>query len=690
MERAEIGVGGARPGYHPEIDGMRAVAVWAVITYHFSEQLLPVGFLGVDIFFVISGYVITQSLDQQNTPSLLEFLRNFYTRRISRLLPALTLCVLVSATLICLFNPFAGISIKTGMAALGGLSNLYLWRVSRDYFAPASELNIFTNTWSLGVEEQFYLIYPILFWLVGRRSRRQLAGLIGLLSIASLLLYLWLSNRHRALAFFLMPARFWELGAGVLTYLERGRIGRLLAGLSPLALGLALVVILIFPLPAVEWGTIGCVLLTGLLIGRLVAPQPRPSVIHDLLRDRRIVYLGLLSYSLYLWHWTVLTLARWTTGVDARTAPWLMLLILGLAMLSYHLVERPLRQRAWSTRRWGTVLLGLGGLIGAVSLLAILQVTGDRLYLGKEGGTEAGRRESQILSQPGRQDILGQSREWERDCNMTPHLLSGAAYRPPPRVDEKFISRCLATDSAARRLILVGDSFASVSAPHLAAISREAGLDFRVIYGFGCPYPIRLAEIRPEPGLRCTEIDEEWFRRVLIATLREGDILALRLYLPRYLRLTEWRLPAPDVYDQALIRLRDEVRSKGASLLIIGANPTPTIAQIRSLDRQWFNFRDSSAARLTEIAPRDNLETASFHQLDDHLRARFRAEAGLVFFSVKPWLCRAGDLCPMMAEGQPLYDHDPHLTPAAHDRFFAALAQVVGEMASQGRPMPAP
>jgi len=669
---------------------MRAVAVWAVITYHFSEQLLPVGFLGVDIFFVISGYVITQSLDQQNTPSLLEFLRNFYTRRISRLLPALTLCVLVSATLICLFNPFAGISIKTGMAALGGLSNLYLWRVSRDYFAPASELNIFTNTWSLGVEEQFYLIYPILFWLVGRRSRRQLAGLIGLLSIASLLLYLWLSNRHRALAFFLMPARFWELGAGVLTYLERERIGRLLAGLSPLALGLALVVILIFPLPAVEWGTIGCVLLTGLLIGRLVAPQPRPSVIHDLLRDRRIVYLGLLSYSLYLWHWTVLTLARWTTGVDARTAPWLMLLILGLAMLSYHLVERPLRQRAWSTRRWGTVLLGLGGLIGAVSLLAILQVTGDRLYLGKEGGTEAGRRESQILSQPGRQDILGQSREWERDCNMTPHLLSGAAYRPPPRVDEKFISRCLATDSAARRLILVGDSFASVSAPHLAAISREAGLDFRVIYGFGCPYPIRLAEIRPEPGLRCTEIDEEWFRRVLIATLREGDILALRLYLPRYLRLTEWRLPAPDVYDQALIRLRDEVRSKGASLLIIGANPTPTIAQIRSLDRQWFNFRDSSAARLTEIAPRDNLETASFHQLDDHLRARFRAEAGLVFFSVKPWLCRAGDLCPMMAEGQPLYDHDPHLTPAAHDRFFAALAQVVGEMASQGRPMPAP
>ena len=86
MERAEIGVDGARPAYHPEIDGMRAVAVWAVITYHFSAQLLPVGFLGVDIFFVISGYVITQSLDQQRAPSLVEFLRNFYTRRISRLL----------------------------------------------------------------------------------------------------------------------------------------------------------------------------------------------------------------------------------------------------------------------------------------------------------------------------------------------------------------------------------------------------------------------------------------------------------------------------------------------------------------------------------------------------------------------------------------------------------------------------
>ena len=686
MERAEIGVDGARPAYHPEIDGMRAVAVWAVITYHFSAQLLPVGFLGVDIFFVISGYVITQSLDQQRAPSLVEFLRNFYTRRISRLLPALTLCVLVSATLICLFNPFPAISIKTGMAALGGLSNLYLWRVSRDYFAPASELNIFTNTWSLGVEEQFYLIYPLLFWIVGRRSRRQLAGLIGLLSIASLLLYLWLSYRHRALAFFLMPARFWELGAGVLTYLERERVGRWLGGLSPLALGLPLVAILIFPLLAVEWGTIGGVLLTGLLLGRLVAPLSRPSVTHQFLRDRRTVYLGLISYSLYLWHWTVLTLARWTTGIDARTAPGLILLILGLAMLSYHLVERPLRHRSWSTRRWGTVLLGLGAISGAVSLLALLKVTGDRLYLGQEGGTEAVRRESQILTQPGREDLPGRAREWERDCNLTPHLLSGAAYRPPPQIDEKFIARCLATDSAARRLILVGDSFASVSAPHLAAISREAGLDFRVIYGFGCPYPIRFAEIRPEPGLRCPEIDEEWFRRALIATLREGDILAVRLYLPRYLRLDEWRLPAPDVYDQALIRLRDEVRSRRASLLIIGANPTPTLAQIRSLDRQWFNFRDGSAARLTEIAPRDNLETASFHLLDDHLRARFRDEAGLVFFSVKPWLCREGDLCPMTAEDRPLYDHDPHLTPAAHDLFFAALAQVVGEMARQGRP----
>jgi len=276
----------AAGNYRPEIDGLRALAVLAVIVYHFSQTLLPSGFLGVDIFFVISGYVITQSLDQQRTLPLVDFLRSFYTRRAGRLLPALLVCVGVSALLICLFNPFPVISIRTGMSALIGLSNLYLWRSSRDYFAPVAELNIFTNTWSLGVEEQFYLIYPILFWVIGRRTPRIFPALIALLSTASLLLYLWLNIRHRELAFFLMPTRFWELGAGVLVYLERQMLGRAVSWLGSLPLALTLMGILCLPLPAIAWGTLATVLLTALLIDRLLAFPERPSVTRRFLSNR--------------------------------------------------------------------------------------------------------------------------------------------------------------------------------------------------------------------------------------------------------------------------------------------------------------------------------------------------------------------------------------------------------------------
>jgi peptidoglycan/LPS O-acetylase OafA/YrhL len=142
--------------YRPEIDGLRAFAVVAVIINHFNKQLLPNGFLGVDIFFVISGYVITSSLAGRGASTFFEFVKGFYARRIKRLLPALALFVLITSVLICLFNPEPSMSLAVGWQSLFGMSNINLYQTATDYFAPSSELNPFTHTWSLGVEEQFY------------------------------------------------------------------------------------------------------------------------------------------------------------------------------------------------------------------------------------------------------------------------------------------------------------------------------------------------------------------------------------------------------------------------------------------------------------------------------------------------------------------------------------------------------
>ena len=143
--------------YRPEIDGLRAFAVVAVIINHFNKDLLPSGYLGVDIFFVISGYVITSSLAGRESKNFLEFLTGFYERRIKRLVPALVVFVLITGVLISFFNPDPGGALGLGWKSLLGVSNISLYRSSTDYFAQSTELNPYTHTWSLGVEEQFYL-----------------------------------------------------------------------------------------------------------------------------------------------------------------------------------------------------------------------------------------------------------------------------------------------------------------------------------------------------------------------------------------------------------------------------------------------------------------------------------------------------------------------------------------------------
>ena len=191
-------------GYRPEIDGLRALAVLAVIANHFERTLLPSGYLGVDIFFVISGYVITASLARDREETLGAFLIAFYARRVKRLLPALCACVLLTGLAISLVSPSPAASLRTGLAALFGVSNLYLLREDLDYFGQAASLNAFTHTWSLGVEEQFYLGFPVALWLTGfgrsaGGSRAFILG-AGLVSLASLGLFLAFDGETRGLA----------------------------------------------------------------------------------------------------------------------------------------------------------------------------------------------------------------------------------------------------------------------------------------------------------------------------------------------------------------------------------------------------------------------------------------------------------------------------------------------------------
>ena len=369
--------------YRPEIDGLRALAVAAVIANHFNKSFLPGGYLGVDIFFVISGYVITSSLFNQKIFTLYDFLLGFYFRRLKRLYPALVIMILLTALAFCLVDPQADFTIKSGISALFGYSNLFFVKSSTNYFATSTELNPFLHTWSLGVEEQFYLFFPIIFFYLRLYSRDnkfclRLALLVSALAFVSLVTFILLFQSDKDLAFFLMPTRFWELSFGVLAFVVNLQTdikptSRVRIFTSVFAVGI--VGLLFFP---VRLEIIATVLIVFFTTFSLVFLKTGSGLAQVLSRPS-IVFVGLISYSLYLWHWPVLAFTRWTMDVQGSWClPLQISAFLGLSLFSYFFVEKPVRINANPLRRIRFIVYQL--LILFAGWLVLVSISHYKLY----------------------------------------------------------------------------------------------------------------------------------------------------------------------------------------------------------------------------------------------------------------------------------------------------------------------
>ena len=376
-----------RAQYRPEIDGIRACAVLAVVVNHFNSTLLPGGYLGVDVFFVISGYVITSSLAQNDSASLPDFIGAFYARRIRRLWPALLAFTLVTSLALCLFSPDPGSMLKTAWLSLFGISNISLYLSSTDYFAAATQLNPFTHTWSLGVEEQFYIVFPFLVWLTRKdhqpkKGMRILFMLTSLAFATSLIAFVHLYNSNQPAAYFLMPPRFWEMALGCIVFSGLQvwpEAKRVLERVPAILILAAIACTLLLARESSSLGYITAVLLSGLLIASL----KHGTHAYMLLTRNWLLYIGVISYSLYLWHWSVLAISRWTIGVHWWSAPFQLAAMLGLASLSYHYIEKPFRYGADISRRsiYGLYTLTYLAASGAFAAMSSLS---PHLYLGKK------------------------------------------------------------------------------------------------------------------------------------------------------------------------------------------------------------------------------------------------------------------------------------------------------------------
>ena len=335
--------------YRPDIDGLRAISVLAVMLYHAEFQVFSGGFIGVDVFFVISGYLITQMVLGDFEKGSFS-LSHFYERRVRRILPALLVMLAATVPLAYVFlsaDPLADYSAAL-LGATWFSSNFVFWSEA-GYFDRASEFKPLLHTWSLGVEEQFYLFFPAFFWVL-YKFKWLIPGLSAVVVISFLMAQFGLS-RDAEWPFYMLVSRAWELGLGAMlavvlahSRLSDVRVTGLLAELLVLSGLLAVIVpVLMFseltatPGPLLLVPTLGACSLIWL--------TPATSYVYRLLSLKWLVGLGLISYSLYLWHQPVLVFGRIIIG-EALGFEWRIAMLLGtfpLAILSWRYIERPFR-----------------------------------------------------------------------------------------------------------------------------------------------------------------------------------------------------------------------------------------------------------------------------------------------------------------------------------------------------------
>lgn len=367
--------------YRPHIDGLRAVAILSVVVYHALPALLPGGFVGVDIFFVISGYLISGIIFRQLDGGRFSF-ADFYIRRIRRIFPALTvvlLFVLLVGWLALLTDEYKSLGLHVAAGA-GSLQNILLW-TETGYFNVLGNLKPLLHLWSLGIEEQFYLAWPLFVVLIGRTART-LSIAIVVLAIASFAIGIRYLATDQDAAFYLPYARFWELMIGCwLANLQRGAspLSSGSAGESsaprlwPDVLGilgtlLIATAVLLFdgtdPFPG--WRA----LLPTAGAACLIQAGPDARINKLILSHPAAVFVGLISYPLYLWHWPLLSFGH-IISVDrlpSRVAAVLILASFVLSWLTYLWVERPLRSR---TPRIPTAV-GLGAAMAGIAAMGLV------------------------------------------------------------------------------------------------------------------------------------------------------------------------------------------------------------------------------------------------------------------------------------------------------------------------------
>lgn len=490
--------------YRLDIDGLRAIAVLAVIAYHFGiTRFSGGGYVGVDVFFVISGFLITQILIhdiREDRYSLIDF----YHRRARRILPALFVVFLfcmIAAWLLRLPSEIAAVG-RSMAASLLFSSNVMFWSQS-DYFDDAMHSNPLLHTWSLSVEEQFYLLFPLLLMACRRLPMAATRRWIIALSAISLGLAVAQTYRAPADAFYLVPFRAWELllgslvAVGGIPVLRTRLVAELVAATGLAMIGAAVVLYS----KSTPFPGLAAVIPTAGAAAVLHAGLRRTTLTHRLLGSLPLRYVGLMSYSLYLWHWPLYTFFSDLYIIRSPQKGLLLALSFVMGWVSWRWIERPFRTQPFRV----TQRRALGWSLGATgSLLVLAWMLG---VVAKEAMSVPPRAEHLIAASQNRPD----DEQGVGTCFLTPRF-NGMQF---------FQDHCLAPVAGKRNVLVMGDSHSAHLMPGLRRVYPNT--HFLQASASGCK-----PTIETEGERRCTDLMQHVFRDFLSRHAVDRVVLAAR------------------------------------------------------------------------------------------------------------------------------------------------------------------
>lgn len=622
--RTRVPIEVTKSEYRPDVDGLRAVAVGAVVLFHAGVSFVGGGYVGVDVFFVISGFLITQILRRQSNVGQNSIL-HFYERRIRRIAPALVMFFLVTITFgYILFLPSDLIELcKEILASLFFVSNLKFF-LGADYWF--SGLRPLLHTWSLAIEEQFYLFFPLLLIFLTRRGERVLRFTLLILWVLSLVIAMVEVNLSPSAAFFLLPSRIWELSTGAilaLDFLPRLRSARVREVTAAVGLFMVIVPCLAYtdrtPFPGIA-ALVPCIGTAFVL----QAGREGDNAIARFLSKRLIVGLGLISYSLYLYHYPFILFAKELAGTERLSMPWAFSVILFSAVvsiLSWRFVEQPFRSARHVGRRALFVSAGAGTAIVAIAAAGSISASGFPGRLTP--------KEISIAAAQGDRDARFQ------ECIKLPLKLvfgdSRCKLGKASQLGESFV--------------VLGDSHAAAIASAIDPLATQGAFGGTLVAFGSCP---------PLLGLPMTHLLEpaqgECIQRVhqeIEAIDRDARInrVILIAYWPEY--KLAYGAQAESLISSALLRTVAAFHSK--QIVLLYDLPVARLALPRSLvlaDRfslPWPRLYLSGAAGFTSAIP--------------ELKLR-----GVRTISLAPPLCPARRNCPPLSGGHPVLVDSNHLS----------------------------